>query len=414
MNDTEKKSQLRKYKMFATGLFVLMAAVFVLMTILGKKNPAHWIGYIRAFSEAAMVGALADWFAVTALFHHPLGLKIPHTNLIEKSKEKIGDNLGNFVVGNFLSAQNIRPYIQKLQVSGIAGKWLAQPVHQQALVKELSVIARDIIIKLDERQVTGFITQKLHEFSENVEINQILGNGLEYIVEKNDHQKLITNLAGQIKNYILNNEEMVKERVQKESYFLIPKFVDNSIAEKISSGLSGYFSEVEEDTTHPLRKEISAKLLQFAQEMKTGEQWKENVDTLKNDFLGSEKLQKYAGDIWVSVRTSVLKELETEQSALKRYITKNLNTLAGNLQTDAVLQQKIDGWIRSTAYKYILRNTHQFGELISSTVGNWEGKELSEKLELEVGKDLQFIRVNGTLVGGLVGLIIYTVANFFI
>ncbi len=296
----------------------------------------------------------------------------------------------------------------------MAGKWLAQPAHQQTLVRELSVIARDIIIKLDERQVTGFITQKLHEFSDNVEINQILGNGLEYIVEKNDHQKLITNLAGQIKNYILNNEDMVKERVQKESYFLIPKFVDNSIAEKISSGLSGYFSEVEEDGAHPLRKEISAKLLQFAQEMKTSEQWKENVDTLKNDFLGSEKLQKYAGDIWVSVRTSVLKELETEQSALKRYITKNLNTLAGNLQTDAVLQQKIDGWIRSTAYKYILKNTHQFGELISSTVGNWEGKELSEKLELEVGKDLQFIRVNGTLVGGLVGLIIYTVAHFFI
>ncbi len=414
MNDTEKKSQLQKYKMFATGLFVLMAAVFVLMTILGKKNPAHWIGYIRAFSEAAMVGALADWFAVTALFHHPLGLKIPHTNLIEKSKEKIGDNLGNFVVGNFLSAQNIRPYIQKLQVSGMAGKWLAQPAHQQTLVRELSVIARDIIIKLDERQVTGFITQKLHEFSDNVEINQILGNGLEYIVEKNDHQKLITNLAGQIKNYILNNEDMVKERVQKESYFLIPKFVDNSIAEKISSGLSGYFSEVEEDGAHPLRKEISAKLLQFAQEMKTSKQWKENVDTLKNDFLGSEKLQKYAADIWISVRTSVLKELETEQSALKQYITKNLDALAANLQTDVVLQQKIDGWIRSTAYKYILKNTHQFGELISSTVGNWEGKELSEKLELEVGKDLQFIRVNGTLVGGLVGLIIYTVANFFI
>lgn len=411
MTDEEKKIQLRNYKMFATGLFVLMAVIFVVMTILEKKNPAHWIGYIRAFSEAAMVGALADWFAVTALFHYPLGIRIPHTNLIENSKERIGDNLGNFVVENFLSPQNIRPYIQKLKISSFVGDWLSKERNQENLMKELSNIVLDILNKLDDTEVVNFIGKKAKEMTDDVKINEIIGNGLDYVLDKNDHQRFITNLSKQIKDYVLNNQKMVKERVKSESFFLIPKFVDDGIAEKITKGLSNYFEEVELDENHSLRAEITQKLYEFSKEIQTEEKWVEEFRTIKNDFLKEEKIQQYSTDIWNSIKKSLSKELEEEQSALKNYLRKNLAELSKNLKTDEVFQNKIDHWIRVTAYKYILKNTHQFGALISSTVGNWEGKELSEKLELEVGKDLQFIRINGTLVGGLVGLIIYTIAK---
>ena len=414
MNDIEKKIQLRKYKMFATGLFVLMAVIFVVMTILEKKNPAHWIGYIRAFSEAAMVGALADWFAVTALFNYPLGIKIPHTNLIENSKERIGDNLGNFVVENFLSPQNIRPYIQKIKISNFVGDWLSKERNQENLMKEVSTIILDILNKLDDTAVVSFIGKKAKEMSNDLKINQIVGNGIEYILDKKDHQRFITNLSKQIKEYVLNNQEMVKQRVKSESYFLIPKFVDDGIAEKITSGLSKYFEEVELDENHSLRTEITQKLYSFSKEIQTDEKWVEEFKAIKNDFLKEEKIQQYSQDIWLSIKKSLSSELEEEQSALKNYLRKNLAELSANLKTDEVFQNKIDHWVRATAYKYILKNTHQFGALISSTVGNWEGKELSAKMELEVGKDLQFIRVNGTLVGGLVGLIIYTVTEFFI
>ena len=413
MNDTEKRIQLRKYKMFATGLFVLMAIIFVVMTILEKKNPAHWIGYIRAFSEAAMVGALADWFAVTALFNYPLGIKIPHTNLIENSKERIGDNLGSFVVENFLSPQNIRPYIQKIKISNFVGDWLSKERNQENLMKEVSIIILDILNKLDDTEVINFIGKKAKDMSDDLKINEIIGNGLDYILDKNDHQRFITNLSKQIKEYVLNNQDMVKERVKSESYFLIPKFVDNNIADKITHGLSTYFEEVELNENHSLREEITKKLYSFSQEIQTDEKWVEEFRAIKNDFLKEEKINQYSRDIWLSIKKSLSKELEEEQSALKNYIRKNLAELSQNLQNDKKFQNKIDGWVRATAYKYILKNTHQFGALISSTVGNWEGKELSEKLELEVGKDLQFIRVNGTLVGGLVGLIIYTVTEFF-
>lgn len=414
MNDEAKRKQLRKYKAFATGLFLLMAAVFIMTTILQKSNDSHWIGYVRAFSEAAMVGALADWFAVTALFRHPLGLPIPHTNLIENSKEKLGDNLGSFVVNNFLSPQNIRPYIQKLKVSGFVGEWLVKEKNQDILIKNLSDIVLDILNKLDDSEVSHFISKKVSEMTDTIKLNVILGNGITYLLDKNDHQKIITNLSSQIKNYILENDEMIQERVKKGSYSFIPAFVDNKIADKIASGLSDFFKEVEEDPNHEIRALVTRKIYDFSNELKQDPKWEDEFKNIKNDLLKGNKLDEYSNDIWISIKNTLKKELQEDQSSLKNYISKNLNEFSQNLKTDEILQNKIDHWIRVTAYKYILKNTHQFGNLISSTVGNWQGKELSEKLELEVGKDLQFIRVNGTLVGGLVGLIIYTISHFFL
>ena len=412
MNDELKKQQLKRYKNLATGLFILMAVTFITMTILQKENHSHWIGYIRAFSEAAMVGALADWFAVTALFNYPLGLKIPHTNLIENSKEKIGDNLGNFVVDNFLSPQNIRPYIQKLKVSVYVGDWLSKDNNQNVLINELSSILKDILNKLDDESVVKFISNKAEEMTDSIKLNSVIGNGIEYLLNKNDHQKIITNLSSQIKNYILDNQQMVSERVGKESFFLIPKSVDNKIAEKITKGLSDYFLEVEENLNHPLRSEITNKIFDFSKELKDEPKWETEFDSIKSDFLQSDKIKQYSSDIWQSLKSSLIKELSDEDSKLKSYVKKNIDEFVSNLQNDEQFQSRIDNWVRLTAYKYILKNTQNFGELISTTVGNWEGKELSRKLELEVGKDLQFIRINGTIVGGLVGLLIYTIANF--
>ncbi len=414
MNDEAKRKQLRKYKAFATGLFLLMAAVFIITTILQKSNTSHWIGYVRAFSEAAMVGALADWFAVTALFRHPLGLPIPHTNLIENSKQQLGDNLGGFVVNNFLSPENIRPYIQKLRISGFVGEWLGKEKNQGILIRNISDIVLDILNKLDDDTVSRFISDKVSEMANDIKLNKIVGNGISYIIEKNDHQRIITSLSSQIKNYILENDEMIKDRVKKGSYTFIPAFVDNKIADKITSGLADFFGEIEEDPGHEIRNLITGKIQDFSVDLKEDPKWDEEFRSIKNDLLKPEKLNEYSRDIWASIRKTVTEELQHEDSALKKYISKNLDEFALNLKTNAALQDKIDDWVRVTAYKYILRNTHQFGNLISSTVGNWQGKELSEKLELEVGKDLQFIRVNGTLVGGLVGLIIYTIVHFFI
>ncbi len=410
-NTSTKAQQLRNHKRLATGLFLLMVAVYSLMTYLSRSNPAHWIGYIKAFSEAAMVGALADWFAVTALFHHPLGLPIPHTNLIEKSKKSIGDNLGNFVVDNFLTPQNIRPYIQQLSLSAYAAEWLSGKKNKDLLIAELVKVLKDIIAKIDDTVVAGFIARKGSELVGTIELNKIVAQALHYLLEKKEQEKLVTTLAGRIKKFISENEAMVQEKVKEESYFFVPKFIENKLAAKISGGLARYFEEIENDEHHKIRGEITQQLEQFAQELRTEGKWIAAFDELKSGLLSGENINRYAADIWQSLKQTLSQELADENSVMIRYFSKTVDELVANLKQDEALRQRIDGWIRLTAYKYILRNTDNVGTLISNTVGNWQGRELSQKLELEVGKDLQFIRINGTLVGGLVGLLIYTITQ---
>lgn len=397
--------------MLATGLFLLMLGVYVLMIWLLRTSPAVWMGYVKAFSEAAMVGALADWFAVTALFHHPMGIPIPHTNLIENSKKTIGDNLGSFVVNNFLTAGNIRPYIGQLKVSAYAAQWLEKEKNKQLMVTEAAKLLADIINKLDDEQVADFIAKKGGDLLSAVELNKIVSNALRYFLDKQEHEQLVTTLAQKIKEYITANDDMVREKVKKESYFFIPEFIDNKLAKKISGGLVKYFDEIENDPGHRIRKEISAQLYAFATSLQEEDKWKAEFARLQQHILSEEKLRDYAVAIWSSMKKTLQQELSSPGSSLLKYFSKSIDELALSLKTDMALQQKIDGWVRYTAYKYILRNTDRVGALISDTVGNWKGRELSRKLELEVGKDLQFIRINGTLVGGLVGLLIYTITQ---
>lgn len=411
MENVNKKTQLKKYKWIATGLFLFMASIFIITTILQKENNADWIGYVRAFSEAAMVGALADWFAVTALFHYPMGLKIPHTNLIQNSKEKIGDNLGNFVVDNFLSPKNIRPYILKLKIAHLIGNWLHQEKNQNILIRECSAIILDVLSKIENKTATKFIEEKLKNLAQDIKPNILIGNGLDYLIDKNIHQQFISYLSLEIKKHLDNHQEIVRERVQKESYSFIPKFIDNSIADKITQGIIQYFNEIQQDSNHAIRLEITQKLKKFSIELKTDTQWEQELNSLKNNLLESDRLQTYTEEIWNSIQNGIYQELYSENSSLKIYIKKNIKNFAENLQKDELLQYKIDHWARTTAYKYILKHRHHFGGLISSTMGNWEGRELSQKLELEVGKDLQYIRINGTIVGGLVGLLLYTIVH---
>lgn len=407
----DKLRQLRRHKTLATGLFLLMVLVYALMTWLSRSDASHWIGYVKAFSEAAMVGALADWFAVTALFHHPLGLPIPHTNLIEKSKKNIGDNLGSFVVQNFLTPQNIRPYIQQISVSAYAAEWLAGPKNQALLTAELAKVLKDIVQKMDDAAVSGFIARKGSELIGGVKLNQAVAGALQYFLDKKEHEQLITTLAGRIRQFIGENEEMIEEKVKEESYFFVPRFVENKLAAKISSGLVRYFGEIETDKDHKIRKEVAQQLEQFVADLRTGDKWTKEFDQLKQSLLSGEQVNQYASDIWQSLKQTLLSELSDSASALNRYFTRMSGELATSLKEDEQLRHRIDQWVRHTAYKYILKNTGNVGRLISNTVGNWQGRELSQKLEIEVGKDLQFIRINGTLVGGLVGLLIYAITH---
>jgi uncharacterized membrane-anchored protein YjiN (DUF445 family) len=410
VRDSVKANQLRKYKIIATALFVLLAMVYIGSHLFVMET--KWIGYIRAFSEAGMVGALADWFAVVALFRHPLGLPIPHTNLIEGSKTRIGDNLGIFVTQNFLNPATIRPRMKQLQVAKKLGEWLNRPGNRNILVPEILGIAEDGLAQLNDSHMERLIARQAEGLLDKIPFNTLVGSALESIVQQGLHEEWIQLLAKSIADFIEENANMVKDKVKSESHFLIPGFVDNIIAAKITKGAISYFRDLEAKEAHPQREQITRKLLDIAADMKINPKWAMDFESLKEQLLSENKMQTYAGMLWKYLKDQINNDLAAPESGISKYLDHTISDIASDLMSDLKKQERIDGFVQLQAFKLILSHRHEVSDLISNTVGNWKGRELSDKLELEVGKDLQFIRLNGTLVGGLVGLLIYALTQW--
>ena len=406
----DKKAQLKRFKWFATSLFLGMAVIYVICEVFFKQQ--GWAGYVKAFSEAAMVGALADWFAVVALFKHPFGIPIPHTNLIESSKGKIGNNLGSFVTDNFLTAATIKPRLEKLQVAARLAELLLEDKNRQRVTTEVIRILKEGLLKLNDEEMTRIISREATGLVEKIPVHKIVGDGLQKILADDVHQDWVTTLATHLGDFLEKNREMVKQKVKDESHFLIPGFVDTLIAEKITNGGIRYMEEIAADVNHPVRKNLSIKLLEIATDIQQGGEWAEKLTRLKNELLSPQHLQDYSKMVWLYVKKQIETDLEKEDSAISGYIENALKEAADSLLNDPVRQQRIDHFIQVQAFRLIMKYKHSAGELISQTVSNWPSKQLSEKLELEVGKDLQFIRINGTLVGGTVGLLIYILTNW--
>lgn len=409
----DQQLKLKRHKTLATFCLILMAAVYLLMVFLMKRSPAGWMGFVRAFAEAGVVGALADWFAVTALFHHPMGLPIPHTNLIERKKATIGDNLGGFVVDNFLNPAALRPYFEKLDVATLAGQYLAMENNRHQLMEEVMKMVTELLEKTDDAAAAGFLKNKGRDLLGSVRLGPTLGGALDLFVAQGQDQRLLDYLLDKLKFYIAQNEDVVRERVKKESGFLVPGFVDNILANRITVGLANYIHEIHESPTHPLRAELRQHLGILSGDLIHTGKYEPDLQQLKNGLLSEDQLEGYAMMAWQYLKDMLMQELcfhpKTGQTTkLSRYIDQQIQLLAESLQSDPVVSGKVNHWVRLNAYRLTLRNRQRVAELISRTVGGWQGKDLSEKLELEVGKDLQFIRINGTIVGGLVGLAIYS------
>ena len=405
----DKRSQLNRFKWFATLLLIFMAIIYVICEVVFARYT--WSAYVKAFAEAGMVGALADWFAVVALFRHPLGIPIPHTNLIESSKKKIGDNLGNFVIGNFLTTAALKPRLEKLRVASRLGNWLLIDKNTKKVTQELLRILKEGLEKFNHDDITAIIYKQATTLIDKVPVNKLVADGLEKVLNENLHQDWLSTIAIHLRNFLDENRDMVKEKVKQESYFLIPGFVDNMIAEKITNAGIQYMQDIITDKGHRARAQITAKLRSISADIKEGGEWSSKLDAVKAQLLSPQNLHDYSGMLWQYIKKQIEHDLEQPQSAIGQYISNLLHDMGNSLANDTVRQERIDKFVQVQAFKLIMKYKDTAGEMISQTVANWPSRELSQKLELEVGKDLQYIRVNGTLVGGMVGLVIYTLTQ---
>lgn len=407
----DKQKELKKYKRLATGLFILMALIYIAMLYTIHLQNAAWMHYVKAFSEAAMVGALADWFAVTALFRYPLGLRIPHTNLIKSNKEKIGANLGSFVTDNFLTPKNICPYIEDMEVSKYISSWFSKPGTVDMITNELVVIIENIIKNVKDTTIVNYVQKQLENNISNIPFTTIVSKAVQYALENKEQDKLLDAIIPEIYKYTVENKQLIYKRVI-EKQPLLGLIGGKSITNQLISGLQSFLTEIEEDKNHLIRKELEQKIWTWSELLLEDPKWHEKFVTIVSDYLDPETTKEYVLKIWNYTSSNIIKELANEQGGIRKYLKDSLTKFSQDFDTDKEMQAKLNSWVQHSLYRLILKNTKELSDLIERTVGNWDGDELSNKLELEVGKDLQFIRVNGTLVGGLVGLIIYILTLF--
>ncbi|MCC9073086.1 DUF445 domain-containing protein [Flavobacterium sp. F-65] len=407
-NNQEGKSKaagLIKMKRFALG--VLGVAVILFLIAIYFK-----IGWLKAFSEAAMVGGIADWFAIVALFRHPLGLPIPHTALIPNNKDAIGQNLGTFVSDEFLIKDKLEAKIEQFNFAEKAAHWLSEKNNANTIA---SLIIEDVIpgiLKtIVDEDVQKFIQVKFETKLREINFGEWIAVGLESLSKSEKQEQLITNVLKILTEELQNNRDVIREKVNKSTPWYTLGVADKKIADGIFNGLYEFIDEAKHSDSS-IRRKINAYVLDFISELNSSPELQQKVNDLVIDFAHKSEVKEYVNAIWSQIKDAITTDLEKKNdSKIKNRIISMVQNFGISIKNDPVMLSKINDFIKIDLLGILLKNKQMIGDLIASSVKSWDKEEISNKLELEIGKDLQFIRINGTVVGGFVGLLIYFVEH---
>lgn len=410
--DAERRSRLVRMKAFATGLLLVMAAIFVVAHLLEPTHP--WAGYLRAAAEAGMVGALADWFAVTALFRRPLRLPIPHTAIIPNRKDAIGASLSDFVATNFLSEQVVRDKLARLAIGRRVGEYLCTPAGSERIVGEMSGAAAGIMSALQDDQIAALLEQMARGKLAELHVGPPLGRILAEVFERGDHHAVVDTMVDRLHTWIQRNPSTIAEIVAGRAPAWTPKFIDAKIAERIYREVAAFVAAVRADPQHRVRQALDAYLRDFASDLQSDPAMMARADAVKDRVVADAGVRQLAGSAWQSVKQTLLAAVADPDSALRRSAVIALQRFGHRLVAEPELAAKVDDRIADAA-GYLARNhARSITAVIDETIARWDGEATSRKIELQVGRDLQFIRINGTVVGSLAGLAIYSLAQWLL
>ncbi|MFF8376956.1 DUF445 domain-containing protein [Streptomyces sp. NPDC015661] len=409
--DEEKSRGVRRMKTLATSLLLGVAVVYALATWARNAGWGAWAGYVAAAAEAGMVGALADWFAVTALFRRPLGLPIPHTAIIPTKKDQLGASLGTFVGENFLSADVVRGRLKAFGIGRRLGQWLADPAHADRVTAEASTALRGALTVLRDADVQAVVGEAITRRAEAAEIAPGLGKTLEKVVADGAHHRAVDLICTRAHDWLVTHGDAVMDAVQGGAPGWTPRFVDRRIGERVYKELLRFITEMRDMPGHPARGAIDRFLTDFAADLQADTDTRARVERLKSDLLARPEVQDVIASAWSSVRSLIIAAAEDDRSQLRLRARASLISLGARLSTDARLQSKVEGWAEDAAAYVVTTYRDEITSLITDTVAGWDATQTSRKIEANIGRDLQFIRINGTVVGALAGLLIYTVSH---
>ncbi len=409
--DEQRRRGLRIMRSVATGLLVLAAVVFI--WTLRFAPAATWVGYLRAASEAAMVGAIADWFAVTAIFKHPLGIPIPHTALIPKGKDAIGRGLGEFIRGNFLAPGEVAERIREAHPAARLGTWLGQPANAAGVATQLATVTRTTVELLKDDEVQDSIESIVASRVRAIPLAPLLGGAIDHVMAEGRHHVLVDGALAGLGKAVIDKREVLRSRLAQESPWWVPEAVDDAVFRRILDGLQSFISDLRANPDHEMRRHLDARATDLADRMRHSPEMGRRVDELKEELLNHPEFREWAAGLWAQLKTDLLHALERPESAARQRIEQMILDLAGRLRTDADLQHTVDRWLADTAERTLAESGDEIVGLVAGTVDRWDAKETSSRIELLVGRDLQYIRINGTVVGALVGLLIHAVSRSF-
>lgn len=398
----------------ATYLLVAAGIVFVIARWLETSGRfGFWIGAVRATAEAAMIGGLADWFAVTALFRHPLGIPIPHTAIVAKRKDRVGRALGMFVQRNFLSRSVIEGRLRALAVAERLAAWLSEPEHARTIARQTVRAVSSGVQALRDADVEPMVERSVASRVRAFRVAPVVARLMEVLTEGDRHQELLDDFIRAAARTVDENREMIRERIEKESPWWLPDAVDEKIYQKVLGSIERTLADIERDPDHPIRARFDRSVREFMDRLDNSPEMAAKIERWKEELLATETVRRFSSSLWTDSKAAIVRYSENpnaihEGSAAERAIT----TFARHVREDPELIDKLNEVILDVAVLVVERYQDEVGDFIATTVAGWDPEVTSRRVELAIGRDLQFIRINGTLVGGLAGLVLYLVSRF--
>jgi len=396
-------------KVVATGLLVVMAAVFFVTRAFQDHYPG--LAYVKAFAEAAMVGGLADWFAVTALFRHPLGLPIPHTAIIPRNKDRIGEALANFLKENFLIPAVVARRMQRLDVAGAAGRFLQTPAGEGTRIRAgASRLIADVFESLDDERLGGIVKGAVSTRLRKMEVSPLLGHALASAINEDRHVPMLEAAIRWTARALDANEELIREMVRKKANWVLKLAgLDEKLADAVIDGLRKLTVEMSTDPAHPVRVKVEEALAELANDLQTRPETRERVEAIKEQLLDNKSVSLWLDALWQRGREAIIKAARNPDAVMAGKLGEIMKSMGATLEKDARIRAAINQFARRAVVGMAASYGSSMVKLVSETVRGWDAQTVTNRLEAAVGRDLQYIRINGTLVGGLVGLILHVI-----
>lgn len=411
MVEREQLAQLNKMRRIATSLLVLMAILFMGAKLLQPSYPylSPYLSFIGAFAEAAMVGALADWFAVTALFRRPLGLPIPHTAIIPKNKDRIGESIANFLQHNFMTPEVLREELADIDFAGAAANWLNQSENSRAVATQLVSAVPVLFRMIEDEDVGHFMQNAMRKALEGTKFAPLLAEVLSVLVAGKHHQLLFDRIIDIAANALTQNKPHIRQKVHEKSPRWMPKAFDEKFFERLIDGMQSILNEMrQEDSKWRDRFQMATE--ELIDKLRTSPEYEDQIATWITNSMGHPLFRNYIDHVWSEIKQRLLADTTSHESQAAAKLEAAIGIFSKALMQDAAVRSKLNHWLRTFAVSTIAERRDVIATLVKRVIQKWDAETVSHKLELHVGKDLQYIRINGTLVGGMVGLVLHIIS----